>query len=156
VESLDLGFWIGLALAIPLSIFGNLATPSIIQWWSRRSKARAGDQLKSLQNELDDIERIAATPGLHQVMLLEGVLFVTLITSFVGVFSGFFFVLSNFGFGGSTFLSQIGQLFAVIGGVLVTREVLETLRRSRKVKQVEKFRAEVAEKQRELKAASDA
>lgn len=150
MDQLNFSFWLGLALAIPISIFSNLITPSASQWWAKKSKSRSALQAKALIRDLRDVEHIAAEPGRHQIFLLESVLFVTLLTSFVGIFVGGLFALSTLVFGGSKAFALAAQFFPIVGGVLVIREILDTLRKSKQVKNVDAYRKEVAAKLQEL------
>ncbi|MGB6096555.1 MAG: hypothetical protein WBF95_09705 [Comamonas thiooxydans] len=150
MDQLNFSFWFGLALAIPIGIFVNLVTPSIGQWWAKRNRSRSLQQTKALKRELLKIEQIAKEPGQHQVFLLEAVLLLTLLTSAFGVMTGLFFALSNLAFSGSKGLAIGAQFTSIFGGVLIAREVIDTLRRSKQIKNIDKYREEVATKLKEL------
>lgn len=150
MESLNTSFWFGLAAAIPLSIMANLLTPRIQRVLARRSDARAARRSEQIQSELDEIERLTREPGRLQTFLLESVLLITLLTSAIGVLAGVFFAFSNM-LGASRLFASIGQLVAVGGGVVVMKECIEVLRKSRRARDAEKFKAEVNAELRELK-----
>ena len=157
MEHLNLSFWLGLALAVPLSVVGNLLTPAIAQRWAKRSSESASRRLALLKQELQEAEALAAEPNKHQIFLLESVLSVSFIASFVGVFSGVLFALDSIGGNAFRLFSLLGQFVAVFGGVLVVKEVFVALRKSSRVRRIEQFRREVAARSGELGAvASDA
>ena len=149
MDSLNTSFWLGLAAAIPLSILANLLTPRIQRALARRSEARAARRAAQIQAELEEIERLTKEPGRLQTFLLESVLLITLLTSAVGVLAGVFFTLSNL-LGISGLFASMGQLVAVAGGVMVMKECIEVLRKSRRARDAEKFKTEVQAELREL------
>ncbi len=149
MDSFDASFWIGISAAIPLSIAANLLTPRIQQWLARRSATRAAAQARELREELESVERLVSEPGRLQTFLLESVLLITLLTSAVGVMSGAFFVLSGF-FGASKWFASVGQLIAVFGGVMVTRECVQVLRRSQRARDPAGYRSKVEAQLKEI------
>lgn len=149
MESLNTSFWLGISAAIPLSIAANLLTPRIQQWLAKRSATRATERSRALQDELESIEKLVTEPGRLQTFLLESVLLITLLTSGFGVFSGFFFAMS-YVLGASELFASMGQLVAIVGGVLVMKECLAALRKSQNARNPEKFRAKVSEQLKEL------
>lgn len=58
--------------------------------------------------------------------------------------------MSTLVFGGSKAFALAAQLFPIVGGVLVIREILDTLRKSKQVKNVDAYRKDVAAKLQEL------
>ena len=105
---------------------------------------------KALKRELLKIEQIAKEPGQHQVFLLEAVLLITLLTSAFGVMTGIYLALSNLAFSASKGLAVGAQFASIFGGVMIAREVIDTLRRSKQIKNIDKYREEVATKLKEL------
>ncbi len=146
MEQFGLSFWIGLALAIPLSVVGNLLTPRFQQWVAKRDTVKAEQQISSLRTQLEELERITSEPGRLQTYLLESVLAITLLTSSFGAVSGLFFMMGALLPEAARLLLPIGQIFAVAGGTLVAKECISTLQKSRHARNIEKFKAEVSEK----------
>ena len=149
MENLNTSFWIGISAAIPLSIAANLLTPWIQQLLAKRSATRAAERSKQLREELESIEKLTVEPGRLQTFLLESVLLITLLTSAFGVFAGFFFAMANV-FGASEIFASMGQLVAIVGGVLVMKECLSALRKSQNARNSEKFRERVQAQLKEL------
>ena len=149
MESLNTSFWLGISAAIPLSIAANLLTPKIQQKLARRNAVLAAERSSELREELASIERLTSEPGRLQTFLLESVLLITLLTSGFGVFSGSLFAMSSF-FGASVLFTSLGQLVAIIGGVMVMKECLTALRKSQNARNIEKFREKVESQLKEL------
>jgi hypothetical protein len=51
------GFWVGLAVAIPLSIVANLATPAVQNWLADRNK-RLDDKRQKQQEEMGELIKL--------------------------------------------------------------------------------------------------
>lgn len=153
MESLNISFWLGIAAAIPLSVFSNLLTPIIQRTLAKRSRTRATRRSEQIRAELEEIERITSEPGRIQIFLLESVLLITLLTSGFGVISGVLFTFSRM------FLSSIfapaGQLVAVIGGIIIMKECIDVLRKSRRARNVENYKSQVLVELSQLSPCSD-
>lgn len=149
MSSLDASFWIGISAAIPLSIAANLFTPQIQQWLARRNATRAAKQAQALREELESIERLVSEPARLQTFLLESVLLITLLTTLFGVLSGACFVLSEV-FGAPRLFASVGQLIALFGGVAVTRECVQVLRKSQRARDPDRYRSKVEAQLKEL------
>jgi hypothetical protein len=151
MEQLNLSFWLGLAVAIPLSIAANLLTPRVQQWVGRRSSVKAERQSKLLLSQMEELERLTSEPGRLQTFLLESVLIITLLTSMCGVLSGVLFACVGFFPSTARLLLPMGQLLVVGGAIVVGRECIDTLRKSSRARNIEKFRVQVAKQLAELK-----
>lgn len=150
MEQLNLSFWLGIAAAIPLSIFANLITPRLQQWAATRSAAKSSERSRLLQEELRSVEELTEDRLRLHTFLLESVLLITLLTSMFGVIAGALFALASFFPVTAHFFASLGQLIAVGGGVAVMRECIDVLRKSRRARNIERYRSQVAIQLEEL------
>jgi hypothetical protein len=82
-----------LVLAVPLSVIGNLITPYLRDWWSRRSAASLKERIATKEKEL---HRISALPEMteHEELVTLGLFSVIAIAStlgFLALWTGFYF-----------------------------------------------------------------
>jgi hypothetical protein len=48
---------LGVLLAIPLTVLGNILTPKLVEWWSKSSAARRAHRVKVLKGEIHDLSQ---------------------------------------------------------------------------------------------------
>ena len=94
--SINQAFWIGLAIAIPLSIVGNLLTPLVQRGWASRSEKSRSKQLAVKLKEYELLQRYAAHREEFNDFQFTVILKITLINAFAGGASA---LLSSFGSG---------------------------------------------------------
>jgi len=84
----DSGFWIGLALAVPLAILANLLTPRIQSklesWTGRRSDRRR----RAIEQDHRQAELFSANPGELAAYQLSQLLWIAFFTALFGLVSG--------------------------------------------------------------------
>lgn len=132
MNSLNSAFWIGLALAIPLSILGNLITPRIQSWLSTRSESAAKKQVEVTEKEKTRISGYIEKPQHLYIYLLGVIISATFLGSVLGVFSGIFFLTANFV--SYPIMYATGQLLAIFGGLLVAKICFDAISTIGKVK----------------------
>ena len=69
--SLSLEFWIGMALAVPLSILASLLAPRVQTWIDSRSKKASRKRAAELREELQRISSFKNDPTQFYIYLLE-------------------------------------------------------------------------------------
>ncbi len=133
MSKLDLGFWIGLALAIPLSVLANLLTPAAQRWFDRRNQARLARHAGDLREEYELIRSFVRDRSRLNSFLLAAVIRSTLIGSLVGIITGMVFAAASIAYLGGI-PNAFGQVLAVIGAIMVVRISSDGLRAWAKVK----------------------
>lgn len=148
MKSLDASFWIGLALAIPLSILGNLATPWFQQFLSRQSERRAKAHVEELLSELSEIEELAKNPSILMLDLLREVLFIIFITTAAVVVFGTMAWLSNL-YPTNKWLS-VTPLVLISLGIMISKYSFDALIKARNVRHLDKHREVIKRRLKEL------
>ena len=118
-NGVNTAFWIGLAMAIPLSIIGNILTPKFQAWLATRSESSARKRVALNQREQERIAGYLEKPQRLYVHLLGAIVSATFLGSAIGVFSGVFFLAGSFI--DNRMMYAAGQLFAIFGGLLVAK-----------------------------------
>lgn len=77
-----------------------------------------------------------------------------MLTSVMAVFSGTIFALSYI-FPGDNKLIFFGQVFSVLGAVMVTKECFSTLVKAKRAKRIDKFENEIKAELKQLRNISD-
>lgn len=80
-------FLIGLALAIPLSILANLATPRVQKWLNDRPRVSVQKKFATLQAELDELIMINAHKDRYIFKSLESILLLLISITIFGLTS---------------------------------------------------------------------
>jgi len=127
MEGMNGTFWIGLALAIPLAIIGNLLTPWVQSWVARRSEAAAAKRERITAAQRARIEHYVAQPERLYIYLLSVLLATTLLTSLCGILAGAFFIAGTFEQNNSLFYGG-GQAIVIAGGVGVATLCVDAMR----------------------------
>lgn len=149
MPQLDLSFWLGLVLAIPLSILGNMLTPRAQQYFAKRTEQQTIERLHSIRTELEDLEALAKDPASTQFEMIRSVLFITFLGAFFGVISGTTAMLADILPLGK-FFAYSSRITAILGGVMVMKEAFEALIKARNVKFLDKHREVLNKRIREL------
>ncbi len=148
MQSLDASFWIGLALAIPLSIIGNLVTPWLQQILSRQSERRAKAHVQEMLSELSELEELANNPSILMLDLLREVLFIILITTASAVIFGTMAWLNSL-FPTNKWLS-VSPLTLIFVGVMITKYSFDATIKARNVRHLDKHRELIKRRLKEL------
>ncbi|MFC5770145.1 hypothetical protein [Thauera sinica] len=148
MQSLDANFWIGLALAIPLSVLGNLATPWFQQLLSRQSERRAKAHVEEMLSELSEIEELAKNPSILMLDLLREVLFIILITTASAVIFGTMAWLNSF-FPTNKWLS-VSPLMLISVGIMIAKYSFDATIKARNVRHLNKHREVIKRRLKEL------
>lgn len=132
MDGFNSAFWIGLALAIPLSILGNLLTPKIQSWLATRSEAAAKRRIATAEREKARIAGYIEKPQRLYIYLLGAIVSATLLGSIVGVFSGLFFLAGSLA--EHPVMYAAGQFLVIFGGLLVAKICFDAINTIGKVK----------------------
>jgi di/tricarboxylate transporter len=133
----DSKFWVGLALAVPLSIVANLLTLKVQNIISGFSSNYDKKRKLELTLETETIEKFIKKPHELYIFLLSTLLGATLLSSVIGVFSCMFFLTASLT--PSSYNNSIGLFFIIFGGLLVAKICLDA------IKIVIKYKARVRE-----------
>lgn len=131
----------GLLLSIPLAIIGNFATVWVQRFLTRRSEKRTRERIAQLRQEYAEIAGLSADANKHQIFLLESVLLITLLTTFVAVAATLSFVIHQLT--GARTAMLVGWMILLGGGIAVTKECIGVLRKSTRVRRVEQYQLTV-------------
>ena len=135
--SSNLQFWIGLAFAIPLSIFANLFTPYIQKLIASRFSAYAERRRAVQAKENDRVVEFINNPQKFNTYLLVILVGATMLGAAIGVFSGILFMLGSFT--DRSFVSFLAQFMTVFGGLLVTKICIDAVKMAVRVRELEKL-----------------
>jgi ribosomal protein S19 len=133
----NLQFWIGLALAIPLSIAANLATPIFQRWLATKFSAYAEKRRIAQTKEVERVVEFLNNPQKLNTHLLLTLIVATMLGATIGVFTGLLFMLGNFS--ENNFATAAAQFITVFGGLLITKICLDAAKVIAKVREIEKF-----------------
>jgi len=133
MEGFNGAFWVGLAFAIPLSIFGNLITPFFQRQTAKYSESLGKKRELESQREADRIARYISKPQRLYTYLLTVLLASSLISSVAGIFSGVLFLAGTFTQGRIAFGAAQGV--AIFGGVLVAKICVDAIKVIAKVRE---------------------
>ncbi|MEU7853029.1 hypothetical protein [Nonomuraea sp. NPDC049141] len=157
---MDAGFWLGVALAIPLGIVTNLITPRIQQRFIRRGSRKA-EKAKALENEHNkQAQRLASDPVAYQSFFYRSLLraaggaFGVLVSLFLlsyGTASSSLFGTTPGAYNSILFI-VIPLGTAVVGINFAVREALDAYIMT---ELVDKFRGEAIERRPDRKADFD-
>lgn len=149
MQTLDFGFWIGLALAIPLSVLGNLATPWFQQYLAHRSEQRSKARISEILRELEEVEELAKNPDLLVIDLLREILFLVFLTAAFGVIVGAVVFLP-------ALLPSLGPYRAlapfglIATGMIIANYALDATVKARNVRHITKHREVLQRRLKEL------
>lgn len=154
----ELGFWVGLAVSIPLSILANILTPRFQRALDARSQQRAVRRTNELRRELDRVRGLAADTAAFHSYLLWIVLRTTLVGSLVAIIAGLAFMLPTLaratgGMMQSTMFDigyAVGQGITLFGSLTIVNMCREGLRTYYRVKDLDSFSAQIEAEAREL------
>jgi pilus assembly protein TadC len=132
MQSISTEFWIGLALAIPLSILGNLITPKVLNFYSRFFEKLASKRAVELEAEADRVQSYINEPNKLYLYLLSTIIGVTMLGSIVGIFSNLFFIAASLTT--RPYMNSLGHFFIIFGGILVAKLCVDALSIMGKVK----------------------
>lgn len=150
--SVDL--WVSVALAIPLAIIANLATPKLQKWLDERSsigKERKAEEeqkkkiipLEQLKAELKGIEELIANPAKLINQNLTALLKIALYSAFGTLYGSMFVLLGEVGQwdGISGILGRIGaQITALFVAMLVFYIAMKAIRTNNRVNKYEQYK----------------
>lgn len=150
--SVDL--WVSVALAIPLAIVANLATPKLQKWLDERSsigRERKSEkeqkkkliQLAQLKAELKGIEELISTPAILTNQNLNALLKIALYSAFGTLYGSMFTLLGEVGRwdGISGVLGRVGaQITALFVAMLVFYIAMKAIKTNNRVNNFEKYK----------------
>jgi hypothetical protein len=90
---MDRWFWVGLALAIPISIVANLLTHRVQQLLLRLVTWRSARRIRSTEREFNRIFAFHENPALFRVHMSSVVLSAIVLTAILFVFAGVFVIV---------------------------------------------------------------
>lgn len=138
---------IGIVGTLVLSVIANIMAPRIEQAWGRTSDRRAARLLEKRRIEEDRVSRFVENPGDVTHLLLSAILGVVLLAleglALIGV--GLLFIAADISSHGPGFLSLIGVLFAVVGGLAFVLMFSTATRASRFGELARRVRSKLAE-----------
>jgi hypothetical protein len=140
---MNFGFWLGLLLAVPLSIVANLTTPFVLQWLAKRGEASAERRRFALSEELSSLEKLASTPGRLQIFLLESILLITLVTCAFVVLGAVLFTVGSVIPRIVSYMALAGQLLVLFASVSVTTLCATVLSTSIRARNIEEYKLRV-------------
>lgn len=132
----NLQFWIGLGLALPLSIAANIATPLLQRWLASKFSAYAEKRKVEQAKEAVRVTEFLNNPQKLNTFLLLTLIVATMLGAAIGVFTGFLFMLGNFT--ENSFATAAAQFMTIFGGLLITKICLDAAKTAAKVREIEK------------------
>jgi H+/gluconate symporter-like permease len=161
--SLDL--WISVAVAIPLAVLANLATPKFQKWLDaitskgkerkiegKQKKRQA--QLTLLENELKETEALVSEPSKLTNQNFNALLKVSLYGAFGALYGSLFSFIGEFG-GWDGILGLAGRLgaqcTALFASMLIFITVSKALKTNRRVNEYQKYKVETEQLISELR-----
>jgi H+/gluconate symporter-like permease len=142
MPSLDTSFWIGLALAVPLSVAANLLTPLLQRYISTRSEKQAKKQVDQLLKELSELDKLASDPLKLVVDLLREILIIIFLVAAAAVFYATTEWLSKV-FPSIAILQNGPPLTLIIFSATIANFALDAAIRARNVRHIEKHREHI-------------
>lgn len=139
---MDASFWIGLVLAIPLSIAGNMMTPRAQQWLSQRSSTRRHKRHERLVSEFEQVRKFADDRARFNTYLLTVVLAATFVGSAVAIASGAVWAVA-YVTGSDQVLFSFGQVIGVLGAIFISKVCVDAMRVSARVSDFQAYKASV-------------
>jgi hypothetical protein len=135
-------FWIGTALAIPLSIIASLLAPRIQSYFDKRSTVAESKRSKALASDLNRISEFKENRDLLREYLLEVIIKTGLYLALTGAIAGPFWAFSGIVYlNGIT--NAIGHFITLIGALLVLRISVQAIKDINRVKNFDNFKLEV-------------
>lgn len=137
---METSFWIGLAVAIPLSILANLATPAAQNWLANRNK-RLDDKRQIQRAEMDQLIKELRTnvmtyanflsAGFMRLLLLAVLMVIAINIPFY--IQGLYYVFDLVGEEYPTVIDGVGLFITIflLMGLLVS--FMNTIRKTRRV-----------------------
>jgi H+/gluconate symporter-like permease len=142
MENINYTFWLGLALAIPLSIIANIFTPKLQQSFAKHSQSKAKKRIAYLQEIIEEHKDLGSSPEKLHTFLLESILLITLLTSVFAAISGSIFALSSI-IPDNRIISLLGQLVSAFGAATISKECFSTLIKSKRAKRFTQYQEEI-------------
>ncbi len=116
-------FWLGLALAVPLSIAENLLTPWLQERFLRHLGARSNKKKEMRRKQQERISRYADDRSELYVYLLLTIVIATMIGSLVAAFASLLYMLGIFGT--KSLAEVLAQGLTVFGALMVVKICLD-------------------------------
>lgn len=142
MPSLDTSFWIGLALAVPLSLAANLLTPLVQRYISTRSDQQAQKQVDQFLKELSELDELASDPLKLVVDLLREILIIIFLVAAAAVFYAATAWLSQV-FPSIAILKSGPPLTLILFAATIANFAMEAAIRARNVRHIEKRRGHI-------------
>ena len=150
--SVDL--WVSIAVAIPLAIIANIATPKIQRWLDSRAslgkerklenqKSKRENQLKLLKVEFSNITELVSNPAKLTNENFITLLKIALYGAFGTLYGGLFSVMDEFGHWEGVFgvAGRLGaQVTALFVSMLIFLIAIKALRVNNRVNKYEKYK----------------
>ena len=133
---MDFGFWIGLAVSIPLAIIANLMSPKIQIWIDNRSKIGTLKKTKRLKEDYLKAKYYIEHRDEFREYLLFIIIRTTYIAFIVGIISGFGALspelIRPYSIGSAVY--SIAQMFSIFGALAIVRICSLAIRNYNKIK----------------------
>ena len=139
---MDTSFWIGLVLAVPLAVVGNLLTPRAQKWLSRRSTVRLDKRRQVLRKEFERVQLLAADSAKFNAYLLTVVVAATFVGSVVAVCSGAIAAIAYVS-NSDRLLFAFSQFTAIFGGIFIASICQEAIRTSARVRDFADYKSSI-------------
>lgn len=164
-ELMSIDLWISVALAIPLAVAANLATPKFQKWLDARTskgKERKSEeeqkkrqvQLAYLENELKETEALVSVPAKLTNQNFNALLKVSLYGAFGALYGSLFSFIGEFG-GWDGIMGMAGRLGAqgttLLVSMLIFITAAKALKTNRRVNEYEKYKEETEKLINELR-----
>lgn len=152
--SLSTEFWIGTALAVPLSIIASLLAPRVQSWIDKRGAKASEKRRAEIEEEFREIKSFKSDQSLFYVYLLEAGIRIAFYTALFGLLSGMFFLatqivasidleLMKSSIRVFSVFSSAGQFIALIGTLIVFRVAMQAISKIQKYRNYESYAKEV-------------
>jgi hypothetical protein len=144
-EVMDINLWISIAVAIPLAIIANLATPKIQAWFDKREKKKSLKRTKQIKTEYLEIKPFYEDRALFREYMLWIVIKATFIGSMVSILAAIFvmfpIIMEQFIFDmiRNVFIS-IAQFISLTGALMIVNICGKALRIYTKIQNYEEYK----------------
>ncbi|MCC3798619.1 hypothetical protein ACXHQL_24515 [Vibrio parahaemolyticus] len=152
--NLSIEFWLGTALAIPMSIAATILAPKFQDYIDKRSSKASEKRAKTIKKELEDITAYKKDASLFYVYLLEAGIKIAFYSAIFGLFSGLLFMgasmVGTLSYKGYDFyllvsaINSVGQGVVVFGTLIIISISTKAIRVINRYRNYEKFKNEVS------------
>ena len=155
---MDIWFWLGLALAIPLSILANIYTPRVQSYLDERRERISSKRFEKVKKEFEEIKYYFENKSELRNEMLAVMIRTTYILSLVGIISGLANIPSfQIDYDKQllyTLFAVLPLFISIIGALVIVKICSDAMKLYSKVKGFKKLEVEYVELEKKYKLES--